>query len=153
MIEVYCDGSCPQSGGVGGWAFAILLADEHLFCSGYEEVATNNTMELRAALMALREIRARELRKMPLKIITDSMYVVQGMNSWRHNWSLNDFASIKNPGLWRRLHKHGQRCDDLRFEWVKGHAGNYWNEYVDKMAGKAQKAGLIHYATRRNENV
>lgn len=146
LLEIYVDGSCPQAHGVGAWAYAIRLADgEVMTCAHHVEVATNNTMELMAALMALREVKAQGWRSHPIKIVSDSMYVVQGMNSWRKQWAKRDFDGIKNDDLWRRLHAHAERCTDLRFQWVKGHNGHFWNELVDKLAGKAQRAGLIAF--------
>lgn len=144
MFEIYCDGSCPKQHGVGGWAFAMLLDDEQVFGSGFEPIATNNTMELLAILMALRKIKALDLRGEKFRIISDSQYAINGMREWRHRWITFEFEGIKNADIWRRMHAHvAKREENYEWQWVKGHAGNYWNEYVDRMAGKAQRAGLI----------
>jgi ribonuclease HI len=147
LIQIFCDGSCPRAYHVGGWAFAIIRpGEEHVFESGHLEVATNNTMELCAALMALRSVRKLGLRATPLKITTDSMYVVRGMNDWS---DARGQQVLENADWWRRLHSHRSKCADLRFEWVKGHNGHRWNEWVDKMAGIAQRKGLAAYSQVR----
>jgi ribonuclease HI len=140
-VQVYCDGSCPKPHGPGGWAFIILIG-EYISKSGFARIATNQTMELAAALEALREIRARALSRMPLTIISDSQYLVKGMTIWRAGWEAQDYAGISNVEWWKLLHRHQDHCTDLRFEWVKGHGSSKWNKLVDERAGEARKNGL-----------
>lgn len=149
MIEVFVDGSCPQPYGVGGWACVVRLPEEPAFDSGYLEIATNQTMELMAALGALRLIKRLSLRDSPLTIFSDSQYVIRGMMEWGTRWQETDYEGIANDDFWRLLHGHQAKCSNLRFQWIKGHAGNQWNEYVDKMAGRAQRKGLKVFAEPR----
>lgn len=146
MIQIYVDGSCPIPNAVGGWAYVMLLEPEPITSSGYGLRETNNTMELTAALMALREVKAQKLRAEPIKIISDSQLLVNGMNKWRHEWIKFNFEGIKNADLWARLTAHAERCEALTFEWVKGHSGNHWNEWVDRAAAKAQRLAMREHA-------
>lgn len=144
MLQIYCDGSCPKQHGVGGWAFVILFENGDLEeGSGFAAPATNNTMELSAALFALRRVRKLELYQKPLVIVSDSSYVVNGLTTWHAAWEAREFEGVKNLNIWKRLYKHKARCAEFDARWIKGHNGHYWNEYVDQMAGAAQRRGLI----------
>jgi ribonuclease HI len=140
-LNIYTDGSCPVNPGPGGWAYVILRDDANVYGSGYNPVATNNTMELWAALEALRKVKELGLRDERVRVTTDSQYLVQGMQNWRHIWEHRDFEEVKNGDIWRRLHIHATKIKDLRFMWVKGHKGNTWNEWCDAAAGQAVKDG------------
>lgn len=144
-LRIYTDGSCPRNPGPGGWAYVILRdGDDHLYESGYAREATNNTMELWAALAALRRVRREYMRHVPTIVTTDSQYLVQGMQNWRHIWEFKNF-DVKNGDIWRRLHYYAERMRQVRFVWVKGHRGDYWNEWCDRMAGDAVKSGNAQF--------
>lgn len=146
MIErlmIYCDGSCPKPYRVGGWAFIILIPNDYRVHSGAVEVATNQTMELCAALKALREVKRLKLRDRPITLISDSQYLVNGMTAWKARWTAEDYSGIDNTKWWRYLHMHQEACADIRFEWVKGHGSSRWNKHVDEIAGEAQRRGAI----------
>jgi ribonuclease HI len=144
-LAIYCDGSCPKAYGVGGWAFVILFPGNYHTRSGAIHPATNQTMELAAALEALREVKRLKLRDQPLVIRSDSQYVVKGMMEWRERWQSAGYAGIANEPWWRLLHWHQERCADLEFQWVKGHSTHRWNNYVDRVAGQARLRGFIEY--------
>lgn len=154
-ITCYTDGSCPVNPGPGGWAFAIVL-DEHGFdnieASGYAPAATNNTMELQAGIECMKRLLADNLDRNVVTIHSDSRYVVTGMQVWRHDWAFHDFKvsmpnargvrePIKNAELWKSAHAEASKLKQVRFKWMRGHVGHYWNERCDHMAGAAVKHG------------
>jgi ribonuclease HI len=91
-------------------------------------------MELMAAISALEALK----RPAVVDLTTDSQYVRQGIMSWIHNWKKNgwrtsDKKPVKNVDLWQRLDA-ALKQHDVRFHWVKGHAGHTENERVDQLA-------------------
>lgn len=143
MIDAYCDGSCPKKDGPGGWAYVILVDEDNtLSGSGRLDVATNNIMELMAAVEAMNGAHRANLHRERITIISDSRYVVDGMMSWRHRWEMDDYAGIANAALWRTAAAAARRLPNLKFRWVKGHAGNHWNEFCDRAAANARRGAL-----------
>ena len=109
--------------------------------SGGEPSTTNNRMELRAGIEALRALPAPAL----VDFYTDSQYMKNAFTKyWLRNWKRNGWRTatgdpVKNQDLWRALDEEFQRRT-VRFHWVKGHAGNRWNERCDELArGEAGK--------------
>lgn len=150
--SIYTDGSCKWSknpkNNHGGWAFvAISHADEateNFYRSGFEQgPQTNQTMEMFAVLNALRYVKEFGLRTNPVTIYTDSMYVIGGMVSQFRHQVAEGIITPPNKEIWLLLHRHAERCRRLKFQHVKGHAGNVWNEYCDRMASKARKEGAL----------
>ena len=135
MFDIYTDGGCSGNPGPGGWAF-ICGAEKR---SGAEKETTNNRMELTAVIQAL--VWAASAHPPPLRVFTDSQYVKQGITEWIHTgqkngWKTKDKKPVKNQDLWRELDALAGSLD-LRWEWVRGHAGNPWNERCDRMTGEA----------------
>lgn len=136
MIQIHTDGSCLGNPGAGGWAAVIV--DEHnqreeIF--GGAEHTTNNRMELTAAIRALEKISAGER----VELFTDSSYLKNAFtNGWLVKWKSNGWkTATKNPvlnqDLWLELDKLiATRA--VKFNWVKGHAGNPLNERCDVLA-------------------
>ena len=131
---IYTDGACLGNPGPGGWAAIILERNEKKELSGSEKNTTNNRMELSAIIEAMSSFQ----KKKNLKIVTDSKYVIDGINLWLKRWKSNDWKTsakkpVKNKDLWMKL-------DDLinehsvELEWVKGHSGDKFNEEVDSLA-------------------
>lgn len=140
-LKVWVDGACVPNPGKGGWGFTDLVQNER---SGSERNATNQTMELSAALEALKFFKYQSII-----IYSDSQYLVKGMNEWivkwkRQGWSRREKgkkAPIKNLELWKALddlrseyHSKGYRVE---FHWVQGHAGIPGNERADYLANSA----------------
>jgi ribonuclease HI len=134
-VTIYTDGGADPNPGAGGWA-AILIdpasgAAREL--SGGESRATNNRMELTAAIRAL------EALKVPcrVRIYTDSQYLRKGITEWLPGWIARGWRRkegvLQNEDLWRRLAELIQ-AHPIRWDWVKGHAGNKWNERADVLA-------------------
>ena len=137
MITIYTDGSCLNNPGNGGWAAIININNDVKKISGSVKDTTNNKMELMAPIKALQEIK----EKQPIEIYTDSQYVKLGITNWVHKWIKNNWQtskkeSVKNKELWIQLHELNNLCN-VKWIWVKAHAGNVLNEEVDLLAKKA----------------
>ena len=137
MIKIYTDGSCMSNPGNGGWAAIININGKIKKISGNEKNTTNNRMELMAPINALKNINS----KYPIEIFTDSKYVKNGITEWINTWVLNNWKTskketVKNKDLWLKLHKLNQSLN-IKWNWVKAHAGNPLNEEVDMLAKKA----------------
>lgn len=132
-VEIYTDGACSGNPGPGGWG-AILRYGEHekeLF--GGEEETTNNRMELKAAIEALKALKKRS----DVDLYTDSSYVQQGITEWIKGWKAKNWpAKIKNQDLWKELDAEVEK-HDVTFHWIKGHAGHPENERADQLAVNA----------------
>jgi ribonuclease HI len=116
---------------------AEIIAEQY----GGELDTTNNRMELIAAASALEVLPSLELPSRHITVLTDSQYVQKGMNSWiqtwkRNAWRTSDRKLVKNRDLWERLDKLGANFL-INWMWIKGHAGNEFNERCDKMTQRA----------------
>lgn len=147
MYHVYTDGSCSSNGAVdavAGWAYIILNeAEEQIidFDAGNQKPGTNNIGELLAILFALQKIN--ELNSNEVIIYTDSTYALKGITEWRHSWKAAKWTRnglpLKNRDLWIKIDEQLCASDkNIIFQHVKGHAGNVWNEWVDKLAVEAR---------------
>jgi ribonuclease HI len=131
---IFTDGACSGNPGPGGWGVILRFGELEKELKGGERNTTNNRMELMAAISALEALK----KPAVVDLTTDSQYVRQGIMSWIHNWKKNgwrtsDKKPVKNVDLWQRLDAAlGQH--DVRFHWVKGHAGHEENERVDQLA-------------------
>ena len=140
MIKIYTDGSCLNNPGNGGWAAIINMNGEVKKISGSVKDTTNNKMELMAPIKALQEIRGNE----QIEIYTDSQYVRLGITDWVHKWIKNNWQTskkepVKNKELWIQLHELNN-SSDVKWIWVKAHAGNVLNEQVDLLAKQAAES-------------
>lgn len=137
IVEIYTDGACLGNPGRGGWG-AILLYNEHQKkISGHEKESTNNRMELKAVIEALRHLK----KSAEAIIYTDSKYVMDGITKWIFNWKKNSWRTadrkpVKNSDLWKELDEEVAK-HKIKWVWVKGHAGNHYNEIVDELARDA----------------
>ena len=137
MIKIYTDGSCLKNPGNGGWAAFININSEIKRISGSVKDTTNNKMELMAPIKALQEIKEQQ----PIEIYTDSQYVKLGITDWIHKWIKNNWQTskkepVKNKELWIELYKL-TKSYEIKWIWVKAHAGNILNEEVDLLAKQA----------------
>lgn len=150
IYEVYTDGATSGNGKAdapGGWAYVILKDGKMIaYDFGGEMGTTNQRMELTAALKACQAIEAMDSFA-TVKLYSDSAYLV---NCWKQNWwrawQVNGWKNSKkqpvaNKDLWRGLIPFFERCPNgYDFVKVAGHAGNFWNEEVDKMAVRAKES-------------
>ena len=137
MIKIYTDGSCLNNPGNGGWAAIININNEVKKISGSVKDTTNNKMELMAPIKALQTIK----EKQPIEIYTDSQYVRLGITDWVHKWIKNNWLTskkepVKNKELWIQLYDLN-KSHEIKWIWVKAHAGNILNEEVDLLAKQA----------------
>ena len=137
-IIIYTDGACLGNPGPGGYGAVLLYQGKRKELSGGYRRTTNNRMELMGAIAALEALKTRS----KVLLHTDSRYVVDAVEKgwaqkWRRNgWRKPDKQMAMNPDLWERLLAAcGQH--EVRFEWVKGHAGNVENERCDVLANLA----------------
>ena len=135
MIKIFTDGACSGNPGIGGWGVVILIDDnDPIFLNGGEIQTTNNRMELTATIKALKHFKEHQL----ITLITDSKYVKDGIESWIANWKKNGWKTaskkpVKNKELWLELDSQIAK-HKITWEWVKGHAGDKYNERADFLA-------------------
>jgi ribonuclease HI len=150
-LKIYTDGGCSGNPGPGGWAYVMVMEtfqgpkvlEES---SGGEKDTTNNRMELTAVIESLKSLKAASAGGAPTQsalprravIFTDSQYVQKGITKWIHDWKKNawrtsDKKPVKNKDLWSELDALASEFT-LEWEWVKGHAGNEYNERCDTLA-------------------
>ncbi|WP_295705148.1 ribonuclease HI [uncultured Brevundimonas sp.] len=136
-VIIHTDGACKGNPGPGGWG-AVLQAggghEKELW--GGERTTTNNRMELMAAIQALEALK----RPCKVELHTDSKYVMQGITEWMRGWKARGWVTadkkpVKNAELWQRLDAARLR-HDVKWRWVKGHAGHELNERADGLANR-----------------
>src|SRR3712207_3874456 len=131
MIFMYTDGASRGNPGPGGYG-VVLKYKQHRkeLTAGYRKT-TNNRMELMAVIVGL------EALKEPghqVTIYSDSKYVVDAIEKgWLWGWQKKGFAKVKNPDLWKRFLKVFTQ-HKIKFNWLKGHAGDTENERCDQLA-------------------
>ena len=135
MITIYTDGACSGNPGVGGWGVVIIEDNKNeFFLNGGDKNTTNNKMELTAAIKALKTFE----KKSTITLITDSKYVKDGIQSWIQNWKKNGWKTtgkkpVKNKELWIELDELISK-HNITWKWIKGHAGNKYNNKADYLA-------------------
>ncbi len=144
-LFAYTDGACSGNPGPGGWGAvleardgATLIKSREL--SGGEAETTNNRMEMMAAIVVLETLE----RPSALTVVTDSTYLKDGITGWIHGWKQNGWKTssrkpVKNTDLWQRLDT-AQARHQVKWEWIKGHAGHEQNERADRLARAEIKA-------------
>ncbi|MCR9150033.1 MAG: ribonuclease HI [Rhodobacteraceae bacterium] len=149
-LVAHTDGACSGNPGPGGWGVLMQAFDGETLVrerelSGGAAETTNNRMELLAAITALETLS----RPSEITVVTDSAYVKNGVTGWIHGWKRNgwktaDRKPVKNIDLWQRLDS-AQARHDVRWEWIKGHAGHPENERADELA----RAGMAPFKPDR----
>jgi homoserine kinase type II len=133
-VTIHTDGACSGNPGPGGWGAILKFGEVEKELKGGEAHTTNNRMELMAAISALETLK----KPCTVDLYTDSQYVRQGITGWIHGWKKNgwrtsDKKPVKNVDLWQRLDAALQQ-HQVRWHWVKGHAGHDENERADQLA-------------------
>lgn len=131
--EVYTDGSAIPNPGKGTWAYIILCDGEEVEkCSNFSPHATNNEMELLAAVNGLERLVS--LGVYDISYHSDSQYVITGITDWIDEWLRESPALETRPNskLWMRLYAV-RNAANVIWNWVKGHNGNPWNEKCDSL--------------------
>ena len=107
----------------------LKYKDRKKVISGAQNDATNNQMELLAVIKGLESLK----EPCEVELVSDSSYVVKGINEWLKNWISKDFKGVKNPELWKRYIK-AAKPHKVKAVWVRGHNGHKENEECDKIA-------------------
>ncbi|WP_235929511.1 ribonuclease HI [Cellulomonas citrea] len=135
-VEIWTDGACKGNPGPGGWGALLRFGEAEKELFGGEPLTTNNRMELMAVIQALRTLTR------PCEVVAhvDSRYVMNGVTSWIAGWKRNGWRTaakkpVLNQDLWRELDDELAR-HEVRWEWVKGHAGDPGNERADALANR-----------------
>ena len=133
-VVIHTDGACSGNPGPGGWGVILESGSRRKELKGGQALTTNNRMELTAAIEAL------EALKVPsdVELYTDSNYLRDGITKWIRKWKTNgwrtaDKKPVRNAELWQRLEEACAR-HDVRWHWVRGHAGHDENERADELA-------------------
>lgn len=140
-LTIYTDGACSGNPGPGGWGAVLLYKDQVKEIYGGEENTTNQRMELKAAIEALRAIKVTGWR---IRLYSDSAYLVNAFQqNWLSNWQKNGWKNSKkepvaNQDLWQQLLLLKEKNEIQIFK-VKGHAGDRWNERCDELARQGIK--------------
>ena len=140
-LIIHTDGSCNNKTQVGGWGAVIRMQDStksKRLCGGYTGT-TNNQMEMLAVIHALEWVSKKG--EFEIELYSDSQYVIKGITNWIYGWkrrgwkSSQESGEVKNKDLWIRLDQLKQK-HLITFNWVRGHAGDIFNEEADQLANK-----------------
>ncbi|UKJ05850.1 ribonuclease HI [Solitalea lacus] len=136
MIEIFTDGASSGNPGPGGYG-VILRSGKHYkeLSAGFRKT-TNNRMELLAVIVGLEALKADNQQVL---IFSDSKYVVDAVEKgWVFGWQKKGYKDKKNPDLWERFLRI-YRKHQVKFQWIRGHAGHPENERCDELAVAAAK--------------
>ena len=140
-ILLYTDGSSRGNPGPGGYGVVLKYGSYRKELSQGFRLTTNNRMELLGVIEGLKAIKKREI---PVKIYSDSSYVVNAVNNGGlKSWVSKDLSKKKNSDLWGLFLNVSQTFSSLEFIWIKGHAGHPENERCDRLAVEASQRGDI----------
>ena len=133
-VTLHTDGACLGNPGPGGWAAILQWGEHESVLSGGLADTTNNQMELMAVIMGLEALK----RPVSITVVSDSRYVLNGIQSWIAGWKRNGWKNAKkqpvaNQELWKRLDAATQ-YHQIDWQWIKGHAGHPLNERCDELA-------------------
>ena len=138
-VIIYTDGAAKGNPGKGGYG-AVLISGNHekRLSQGYI-LTTNNRMELLAVIIGLEALN----QKCNVIIYSDSKYGVDSVEKeWVFGWEKKEFKGKKNTDLWKRFLSI-YRNHNVKFKWVKGHAGNKYNEICDQLAVEAAESSNL----------
>jgi ribonuclease HI len=140
MITIYTDGSSRGNPGPGGFGAILDYKGKRKEISEGFRLTTNNRMELLAVIVGLEAIKKDGWN---VKVVSDSKYVVDAVEKgWLKNWKAKNYKGKKNADLWDRFlevySKH-----NVKFHWIKGHAGHPENERCDQLAVEAAMGGNL----------
>lgn len=145
---IFADGASSGNPGPGGWGSIIATADGQVMeLGGGADQTTNNRMELMAVIRALDAVAG---HPGPIRIYTDSVYVIRGITQWvwgwqKRGWKNAEGGEVANQDLWRQLVAVTRKFERSQLEWlfVKGHSGVPGNERVDEIAVAFSKGQYI----------
>ncbi|HCX04906.1 MAG: ribonuclease HI [Tissierellales bacterium] len=141
-IIIYTDGACSNNqkdNNLGGYGAVMLYKGHRKEIYGGEKNTTNNIMEMKAIIEALKLLKTYEI---PVEIYTDSAYISNCMNQkWYEKWIKNGWKTankkpVKNKELWMEILKYADKINTITFHKVPGHSGVELNEKADELANK-----------------
>jgi len=128
-VFLFSDGSSLGNPGPGGYCAILRYNSKEKIIKGNQKEATNNQMELKGVIEGLKALK----EPCHVEIISDSSYVVKGINEWLGKWVGKDFKGVKNPQLWKEF-LEVSKPHKIEAFWVRGHSGHKENEICDKIA-------------------
>lgn len=128
-IDIHTDGACSGNPGPGGWCSILVYNGTEKEISGSEAWTTNNQMELKSVIEALKMLN----RPCEISLYSDSQYVVKSINEWLPGWVKTNFKGKKNVDMWREYLELTKKHKITAIH-VKAHNGDYYNERCDKVA-------------------
>jgi ribonuclease HI len=136
-VKIATDGACKGNPGPGGWGVIMRMGNREKELSGGDPHTTNNRMEMLAAIRGLQAL----TKPCRVTLVTDSVYVKDGITKWIHGWQRNNWRTaakqpVKNVELWQEL-LEAIAPHRIEWKWVKGHAGDPDNERADTLASNA----------------
>lgn len=155
-IIIYGDGACSGNPGPGGWGSIVIQKNHVEELAGAHPATTNNRMEISAILNALSWCLGKGVKDTidEIFIFTDSVYLIRGITQWifgwkRRGWKTADNGEVSNQDLWQELDQAilslKKKNPDIELKWnfVKGHAGDPGNERCDVLAVAGSKDQYI----------
>lgn len=137
MIELFTDGAAQGNPGPGGYGLILRSGKHYKELSQGFELTTNNRMELLAVIVGLEQLKKPGT---PVTVFSDSKYVVDATEKgWIKGWQARGFKKVKNVDLWKRFIEIAKQ-HQVKFKWIKGHAGHPENERCDELAVLAANA-------------
>ncbi len=141
VVEIFTDGACSGNPGPGGWGAVMRTHGKEVELCGGEANTTNNRMELLAVIRSLDALKSR----CQVSVYTDSQYVQKGISEWIHGWKRRGWRTaskspVKNEDLWRQLDTLAS-AHEVKWHWVRGHAGHKENERADELARRGMAQG------------
>lgn len=142
IIEVWTDGGCRGNNGqpdsIGGYGIFLKYGEHEKELYEGEVGTTNNIQEMKGVINALKAIKT---TRTPIKLYSDSAYVVNGINQWVKGWKRNGWkkkgGEIKNLELWKEIDRLVSIQEDIEVIKVKGHSDNEGNNRADELANIA----------------
>lgn len=144
QIIIYTDGGARGNPGPGGFGAVLLFGKHRKELNGAYQHTTNNRMELLAAISTLELLN----EACEVTLHSDSKYLIDAMTKgwlrgWKsRGWVKSDRKPVLNRDLWQRLEK-AAAGHSIKWNWVKGHAGNELNERCDELVHEAIDTGNL----------
>lgn len=139
-VVIYTDGACSGNPGPGGWGALLSWNGKKKELSGGASDTTNNRMEMRAVIEALKALN----KPCRVEICSDSALIVNTFRKgWIENWQKRgwrkaDKKPVENQDLWKEM-LEAMAPHEVTWTKVKGHADDQWNILVDRLAVEASK--------------
>lgn len=143
-VTIYTDGSCLNNGqpdAPGGWAAVLIGKKNSREIHASAVGATNNRMELQAVIESLKYL----TEPCDVTIVTDSEYAISALTKVdayeQMGWGCHELARAKNKDLLQEyLTVRTKKGHKIRFQYVRSHSGNAFNERADALAQAEARA-------------